>query len=508
VRCLAQARWRKVAGARLTFVGLAFYIIIPPAMMASTSAMSEPSTLIDKLWAGREILRREDGDSLLWVDRHYVHEGSFHAFDKLAERGARVAEPRLTFGVADHYVPTRGPRRAIADPEIARMVRQLEENTARHGITLFGLDDPRQGIVHVVGPEQGLTLPGLLIVCGDSHTSTHGALGAYAFGIGASEVAHVLMTQTIWQRKPKAARLTIDGKAAPGVGPKDIVLAAIAKIGTDGATGCAVEFAGSAISALSIEGRLTVCNMSIEAGARAGVIAPDQKTFAYLEGRPFAPSGVEFDRAVEDWADLTTDAGARFDKDITLDAEHIAPIVTWGTSPEDALPIDAHAPDPAREADEDRARYLRDALDYMGIAPGRKLTDIAIDRVFIGSCTNSRIEDLRAAAAVLAGRTSKVPGLVSAGSSLVKRQAEEEGLDRVFRDAGLEWGESGCSMCVGINGDLVAKGERCASTTNRNFRGRQGPGARTHLMSPAMVAAAAVHGHLADVRLLLAGRKV
>jgi 3-isopropylmalate/(R)-2-methylmalate dehydratase large subunit len=470
--------------------------------------MNQPQTIIDKLWAAHEILRREDGSSLLWVDRHYVHEGSFHAFSKLAERGVKVAEPGLTFGVADHYVPTRGSRTNIANPELARMVRQVEENTARHGVKLFGLDDPRQGIVHVVGPEQGLTLPGLLVVCGDSHTSTHGALGAYAFGIGASEVAHVLMTQTIWQKKPRQLRVTVDGVAAPGITGKDIVLAIIAQIGADGATSGAVEFAGSAIRALSIEGRLTLCNMSIEAGARCGLVAPDKTTFAYLKERPYAPKGADFDRAIEEWSKLATDDGASFDMEVSLDAKRIAPIVTWGTSPEDALPIDGAVPDPAREPDEARAKYLRDALDYMGIAPGRKLTDIAVDRVFIGSCTNSRIEDLRAAAAVLVGRHSKVPGLVSAGSTLIKRQAEQEGLDRIFRDAGLEWGESGCSMCVGINGDLVASGERCASTTNRNFRGRQGPGARTHLMSPAMVAAAAVTGHLADVRPLLEGRKV
>jgi 3-isopropylmalate/(R)-2-methylmalate dehydratase large subunit len=470
--------------------------------------MTEPQTIIDKLWKAHEILRREDGESLLWVDRHYVHEGSFHAFGKLTERGRTVAEPGLTFGVADHYVPTRGSRHNIADLEIARMVRQVEDNTARFGIKLFGIDDPRQGIVHVVGPEQGLTLPGLLIVCGDSHTSTHGALGAYAFGIGASEVAHVLMTQTIWQKTPKRMRITIDGATLPGIAAKDIILAIIAQIGADGATGCALEFAGSAIRALSIEGRLTLCNMSIEAGARCGMVAPDATTFTYLRGRPYAPAGKKFDQAIEVWSKLTTDDGAKFDRDVSFDTQTIAPIVTWGTSPQDALPIDANVPDPAREANAERAKYLRDALDYMGIAPGKKLTEIAIDRVFIGSCTNARIEDLRAAAAVLAGRISKVPGLVSAGSTVVKRQAEEEGLDRIFRDAGLEWGESGCSMCVGINGDIVAPGERCASTTNRNFRGRQGPGARTHLMSPAMVAAAAVNGHLADVRRLLAGRKM
>jgi 3-isopropylmalate/(R)-2-methylmalate dehydratase large subunit len=470
--------------------------------------MNAPLTIIDKLWNAHEILRRDDGESLLWIDRHYVHEGSFHAFGKLAERDGKVARPELTFAVADHYVPTRGSRQTIANAELAHMVRQVEDNTAKHGIKLFGLDDPRQGIVHVVGPEQGLTLPGLTVVCGDSHTSTHGALGAYAFGIGASEVAHVLMTQTIWQMRPHRMNVIVGGDAAPGISGKDIALHIIARIGVDGATGHAIEYAGSAIRALSVEGRLTLCNMSIEAGARCGMVAPDATTFAYLKGRPYAPAGAAFEEAIEAWTRLGTDAGAAFDRVVELDAAGIAPIVTWGTSPEDALPIDASVPDPSREGNAERASHLRDALDYMGIVAGRKLTDISIDRVFIGSCTNARIEDLRSAAAVLSGRTSKVPGLVSPGSTLVKRQAEQEGLDQIFRNAGLEWGGSGCSMCVGINGDLVAPGERCASTTNRNFRGRQGPGARTHLMSPAMVAAAAVCGHLADVRPLLAGRRV
>ena len=467
-----------------------------------------PQTLIDKLWSAHEIASRDDGAALLWVDRHYVHEGSFLAFSQVQERGRAVAEPGLTFGIADHYVPTRGRDRGIADPSIAAMVQTLEANTAVSGISLFGINDPRQGIVHVVGPEQGLTLPGLSIVCGDSHTSTHGAFGAYAFGIGASEVAHVLMTQTLWQKKPKRMGVTVNGKTAAGVGAKDIALSVIAKVGADGARGHAVEFAGSAIAALSMEGRMTLCNMSIEAGGRCGLVAPDTVTFAYLKGRRYAPQGPAFDKAVEAWSALVSDAEATFEREIALDAEAIAPLVTWGTTPDDALPIDASVPDPARESDPVRAKYLRDALDYMGIAPGKRLTEIAIDRIFIGSCTNARIEDLRAAAAVLAGRVSKVPGLVSPGSSTVKRQAEAEGLDRVFRDAGLEWAESGCSMCVGINGDVVPPGERCASTTNRNFRGRQGPGARTHLMSPAMVAAAAVSGHLADVRPLLAGRKI
>ena len=469
--------------------------------------MDEPLTLTDKLWAAHEVARREDGAALLWVDRHYVHEGSFHAFAQMKARGRTIAEPGLTFGVADHYVPTRGRAGGIADPEIAAVVRNLEANAADSHITLFGLRDSRQGIVHVVGPEQGLTLPGLLIVCGDSHTSTHGAFGAYAFGIGASEVAHVLMTQTLWQKKPKRMRITVDGTAAPGIAAKDIALAIIAHVHADGAQGHAVEFVGHAIRALTMEGRMTLCNMSIEAGGRCGMVAPDETTFAYLKGRPYAPKGAEFDRAVEDWSALSSDEDAEFDREVTLNANEIAPIVTWGTTPDDALPIDARVPDPANAADEARQKYMREALDYMGIAPGVKLTDIAIDRVFIGSCSNARIEDLRAAAAVLAGRSSKVPGLVSPGSSTVKRQAEQEGLDRIFRDAGLEWADSGCSMCVGINGDLVPAGQRCASTTNRNFRGRQGPGARTHLMSPAMVAAAAVSGHLADVRPLLAGRK-
>jgi 3-isopropylmalate/(R)-2-methylmalate dehydratase large subunit len=470
--------------------------------------MSKPQTLIEKLWSAHEIARREDGAALLWVDRHYVHEGSFHAFAQMRARGRAVVEPRLTFAVADHYVPTRGRDRPIADPAIAAMVEKLEANTAANDISLFGLHDPRQGIVHVVGPEQGLTLPGLLIVCGDSHTSTHGAFGAYAFGIGASEVAHALMTQTLWQKKPRLMRINVRGKTIEGVAAKDIALAVIARVGANGAQGHAIEFAGRAITALSMEGRMTLCNMSIEAGGRCGAIAPDATTFAYLKDRPFAPKGSAFNEARETWAALRSEDDAAFDREVTLDADAIAPIVTWGTTPDDALPIDGNAPDPAGESDPVRARYVRDALDYMAIAPGKKLTEIMIDRVFIGSCTNARIEDLRAAAAVLSGRVSKVPGLVSPGSSLVKRQAEGEGLDRIFRAAGLEWAESGCSMCVGINGDIVPPGERCASTTNRNFRGRQGPGARTHLMSPAMVAAAAVSGHLADVRPLLAGRSV
>ncbi|MBX9911875.1 MAG: 3-isopropylmalate dehydratase large subunit [Beijerinckiaceae bacterium] len=464
-----------------------------------------PRTLFDKLWDDHVVVERPSGDALLWIDRHFVHEGSFHAFAQLAGRDGAVAEPGLTFGVADHYVPTRG-RAHVANPEIARMIDDLSANTARHGIELFGLHDPRQGIVHVVGPEQGLTLPGLTMVCGDSHTSTHGAFGAYAFGIGASEVAHVLMTQTLWQRKPRRMRITIDGAPAPGVGAKDFILSIIAKIGADGARGHAVEYAGEAVRALSMAGRMTMCNMSIEAGARCGLIAPDETTFRWLEGRPYAPKDAALEAGLAAWRRLPSDRDAEFDCEIRLDAAAIAPIVTWGTSPEEALPIDASIPDPDAQPDQARAAAMRDALTYMGLKPGQRLSEIAIDRVFIGSCTNARIEDLRAAASVLSGRTALVPGLVSPGSSAVKQQAEEEGLDRIFIAAGLDWVESGCSMCVGMNGDAVPAGERCASTTNRNFRGRQGPGARTHLMSPAMAAAAAIAGRLADVRPMLEGR--
>jgi 3-isopropylmalate/(R)-2-methylmalate dehydratase large subunit len=465
---------------------------------------SAPRTIIDKIWDAHAIATREDGQTLLWIDRHLLHEGSFHAFDQVRRRGAKVARPDLTFGVADHYVPTRN-REAIA-PDIRRMVDQLVENTTEHGIALFGLDDPRQGIVHVTVPAQGLTLPGLTIVCGDSHTSTHGAFGAYAFGIGASEVAHVMMTQTLWQKRPKRMRVRVEGALPPGSTAKDIALTFIAQVGADGARGHAIEYAGPVVRALSMEGRLTLCNLSIESGGRLGLVAPDEITFAFLRGRPFAPKGEAFARAVIDWRQLASDRDAAFDREVVIDGSEIAPVVTWGVSPEQALPISATVPDPKLILDVSRAEAARDALTYMGLSPGMKLTDIRIDRVFIGSCTNSRIEDLRAAAAILAGRRAVVPGLVSPGSATVKKQAEEEGLDRVFRDAGLEWVDSGCSMCVGMNGDLVPAGERCASTTNRNFKGRQGQGARTHLMSPAMVAAAAITGHLTDMRPLLEGR--
>ena len=467
---------------------------------------SAPKTLFDKIWDRHTVVARDDGQVLLYVDRHFCHEGSFHAFNQLREAGRRVRRPDQTFGIADHYVPTTSrSMAAVANPEIRAIEDWFEANMREFGVPSFGISDERQGIVHVIGPEQGLTQPGLLIVCGDSHTATHGALGALAFGIGASEVAHVLATQTLWQRRPKTMRIRVEGARPFGVTAKDIILAIIARIGAAGGTGHAIEYAGSTIRDLSVEERMTVCNMSIEAGARAGMVAPDDKTFAYLKGRPYAPKGAEWDKAVAFWRSLPTDEGARFDAEIRLDAGDIAPMVTWGTSPEDALPVTARVPDPATVDDPDRRAGMERALAYMGLTPGVPLTQVAVDRVFIGSCTNSRIEDLRAAAAVAKGRRAVVPAMISPGSTQIKRQAEAEGLDRIFREAGFEWRESGCSMCVGMNGDLVAEGERCASTSNRNFAGRQGKGARTHLVSPAMAAAAAVTGRFTDVRELAKG---
>jgi 3-isopropylmalate/(R)-2-methylmalate dehydratase large subunit len=468
--------------------------------------MSRAQTLLDKLWKAHEVLIREDGTSLLWVDRHLVHEGSHHAFAKLAAREGDMAAPDLTFAVVDHYAPTRG-RAKIEDPQISRMIETLRGNAAAHGLKIFDLDDTTQGIVHVVGPEQGLTLPGLLVNCGDSHTSTHGAFGTLAFGIGATEVTHVLATQTVWQRKPKAMRITVNGTLTAGVSAKDIALNWIARLGTGGAQGHAIEYAGSAIEALSMEGRMTLCNLSIEGGARFGMIAPDATTFEYVKGRPYAPKKANWDAAIADWAALFTDKDATFDRDVRFDAADIAPTLTWGTSPEQALPVTAMVPDP-NQLDASKAEAAKAALDYMGLTVGQPLFGTPVDQVFIGSCTNGRIEDLRAAAAVLSGRRAKISGLVSPGSTLVKAQAEQEGLDRIFTDAGLTWVASGCSMCVGMNGDLVESGKRCASSTNRNFRGRQGRGARTHLMSPAMVAAAAVTGTISDVRPLLQGRVI
>ncbi|MBM3629693.1 MAG: 3-isopropylmalate dehydratase large subunit [Alphaproteobacteria bacterium] len=448
-----------------------------------------PRTLFDKIWDAHVVLSRGE-QCLLYIDRHMVHDGSFHAFNMLHARGLKVRRPSQTFGVPDHYVPTTGRSAAdAATPEIRRMIETLESNLEANGITRYGLDDERQGIVHVVGPEQGITLPGLTLVCGDSHTSSHGALGAFAFGIGQSENLHVLATQTLWQTRPRTMRIRVDGRLGAGATPKDVALAIIARIGAGGAVGHVIEYAGEAFRAMSVEGRLTVCNMSIEAGARSGLVAPDDTTFAFIAGRPLAPKGEAWDRALAAWRALPSDEGARFDAEVALDAAAIAPMVTWGTSPEDALPIDGVVPDAKPQA-----------LAYMGLVPGTRLTDIAVDRVFIGSCTNSRIEDLRAAAAVARGRKAVVPTLVVPGSGLVKRQAEAEGLDRVFREAGFEWRHAGCSMCVGINGETGRPQERIASTSNRNFEGRQGKGVRTHLLSPAMAAAAAVTGRLADIR--------
>ncbi|MEQ8814259.1 MAG: 3-isopropylmalate dehydratase large subunit [Thalassobaculum sp.] len=462
--------------------------------------MTSPTTLFEKIWRQHRIVERDDGQALLWIDRHLCHEGSFHAFDKLARSGRKVRRPDLTFAVADHYVPTRDRAAGARDPEIATMIRLLGQNAAANGVRLFGLDDPDQGIVHVVAPELGLTQPGITLVCGDSHTSTHGAFGALAFGIGASEVAHVLATQALWQKRPRTLRITVDGRLGAHVTAKDLILAVIARIGADGAAGHVVEYAGEAIRALSMEARMTVCNMTIEAGGRAGMIAPDDTTYDWLHGRRHAPQGADWDAAVADWRSLASDPGAAFDREVALDAAAVAPTVTWGTSPEHALPVTATVPDPAAEPDAGRRATLEAALAYMDLAPGTPLSGIAVDRVFIGSCTNARLGDLRAAAAVLKDRRAAVPLMVVPGSSAVKRAAEAEGLDRVFTAAGAEWLDSGCSMCAATNGDMVAPGQRCASTTNRNFRGRQGPGARTHLMSPAMAAAAAVTGRLTDVR--------
>jgi 3-isopropylmalate/(R)-2-methylmalate dehydratase large subunit len=463
-------------------------------------------TLFEKIWREHVVHERDDGRTLLYVDRHLLQDGSAPAFAMLRRRGLAPRVPSRAFATPDHYIPTHSRNLAdVRDPEAARMAQALADDTARAGITMFGVDDARQGIIHVIAPEQGLSQPGMLLVCGDSHTSTHGAVGALAFGIGASEVAHVLATQTIWQRRPKTLRITVDGVLPTGVGAKDLILAIIARIGAAGAAGHVVEYAGVTVRALTMEGRFTLCNMSIEAGARAGMIAPDETTFSYLAGRPYAPHGDAFNRAVDEWRKLRSDDDATFDREVALDASILEPMVTWGNSPEDALPISGRVPDPAAVADEDRRNSMQRALGYMGLAPGTPLADVAIDRVFIGSCTNARIEDLRIAARVAAGRhvAKGVQAWVVPGSGLVKAQAEREGLDRVFRDAGFEWRFAGCSMCLGTNGDRVAPGERCASTSNRNFVGRQGPGSRTHLMSPAMAAAAAVTGRLTDVRELI-----
>ncbi|MFN3919146.1 MAG: 3-isopropylmalate dehydratase large subunit [Methylohalobius sp.] len=461
-------------------------------------------TLYDKIWDAHLILTAEDGTSLLYIDRQLIHEvTSPQAFEGLRLAGRKPWRPKANLAVADHNVPTKDRDRGIADPISRLQVETLEKNCAEFGIPVFSMADSRQGIVHVVGPEQGFTLPGITLVCGDSHTSTHGALGALAFGIGTSEVEHVLATQCLWLKKAKNMQIKVSGYLGSGVTAKDIVLAIIGKIGTSGGTGYTIEFAGEAISALSIEGRMTVCNMAIEAGARSGLVAVDDATIEYLAGRPLAPKGRLWDQAVVAWRRLCSDEDAYFDQVVEFDARSIEPQVTWGTSPEMVVPVTGVVPDPALEPDPVRRRGMERALEYMGLKPGTPIQEIYLDKVFIGSCTNSRIEDLRAAASVIKGRKLAPNiklGLVVPGSGQVKAQAEAEGLDRIFRAAGFEWRDPGCSMCLAMNADRLEPGERCASTSNRNFEGRQGFGGRTHLVSPAMAAAAAIAGHFVDVR--------
>jgi 3-isopropylmalate/(R)-2-methylmalate dehydratase large subunit len=461
-------------------------------------------TLYDKLWQSHVVHTQEDGTTILYIDRHLVHEvTSPQAFEGLKLAGRQPWRVSANLVVADHNVPTTNRAEGIADPISRLQVETLDENAKTYGLTYFSMRDKRQGIVHVIGPEQGATLPGMTVVCGDSHTSTHGAFGALAHGIGTSEVEHVLATQTLLAKKSKAMLVQVEGKVGPGVTAKDIVLAVIGKIGTAGGTGYAIEFGGSAIRALSMEGRMTVCNMAIEAGARAGMVAVDDTTINYVKGRPFAPVGPHWEQAVDYWRTLHSDPDAKFDAVVMIDAATIIPQVSWGTSPEMVVPVDARVPDPDKEKDPVKRDAMEKALVYMDLKPNTAITDIRIDKVFIGSCTNSRIEDLRAAAAVVRGkfRASNVKlAMVVPGSGLVKEQAEREGLDKIFREAGFEWREPGCSMCLAMNADRLEPGERCASTSNRNFEGRQGAGGRTHLVSPAMAAAAGVAGHFVDVR--------
>lgn len=461
-------------------------------------------TLYDKLWDAHLVRTDESGTSLIYIDRQLVHEvTSPQAFEGLRLAGRQPWRIGANLAVPDHNVPTTDRDKEIADPISRAQIEALDSNVAEFGITYFPMNDVRQGIVHVIGPEQGATLPGMTVVCGDSHTSTHGAFGALAFGIGTSEVEHVMATQCLIQKQSKNMRVTVEGKVAPGITAKDIVLAIIGEIGTAGGTGYAIEFAGQAIRDLSMEGRMTVCNMTIEAGARAGMIAVDDTTIDYVKGRPFSPQGDDWAKADAYWRTLVSDDDAVFDAEVVLDAASIKPQVTWGTSPEMVLPIDAQVPNPADETDEVRRNGIQSALDYMALTPGTAIEDIAIDKVFIGSCTNSRIEDLRAAAAVAKGKqvaSNVALAMVVPGSGLVKQQAEAEGLDSIFTAAGFEWREPGCSMCLAMNADRLEPGERCASTSNRNFEGRQGQGGRTHLVSPAMAAAAAVAGHFVDVR--------
>jgi len=475
--------------------------------------MSAPQTLYEKIWNAHVVEQRDDGTCLIFIDRHLVHEvTSPQAFEGLRVAGRRVRRPDLTLAVPDHNLPTtarldaNGNNIPIADPESAQQLEALERNAPEFGIAYIDATDVKQGIVHVVGPEQGFSLPGTTIVCGDSHTACHGGLGALAFGIGTSEVEHVLATQTLQLSRSKSMEVRVEGELALGVSAKDVVLHITGVLGASGGTGHVIEYTGSVIRALSIEGRLTISNMAIEHGARAGLVAPDDVTFAYLKGRPMAPKGVDWDAAVAYWRSIATDAGATYDKVVTINAADIAPSVTWGTSPEDVLPITGVVPDPSTFADPSKQAAAKKSLEYMGLTPGTPMTDISVENIFIGSCTNSRIEDLRAAAALLKGRKKADNvkwAIVVPGSGLVKQMAEAEGLDRIFRDAGFEWREPGCSACLGMNPDKVPAGERCASTSNRNFVGRQGPGARTHLVSPAMAAAAAVTGKLTDVRTLM-----
>jgi 3-isopropylmalate/(R)-2-methylmalate dehydratase large subunit len=462
-----------------------------------------PRTLFEKIWDGHVVHRQDDGTCVIYIDRHLVHEvTSPQAFEGLRMAHRPVRRPDATIAVADHNTPTTDFSQGIPDEESRIQVETLEKNVAEFGVPYFGLTDARRGIVHVTGPEQGLTLPGMTIVCGDSHTSTHGAFGALAHGIGTSEVEHVLATQTLIQKKAKNMRITVDGKLPAGVTAKDIILAIIGEIGTAGGTGHVMEYAGEAIRALSMEGRMTVCNMSIEGGARAGLIAPDETTYAYIKGRPKAPTGEAWDRALAYWRTLYSDEGAVFDREVKLDASKLPPLVTWGTSPENVVTINGRVPDPAAVADPDKRRAVERALEYMGLAANTPIKDITIEHVFIGSCTNGRIEDLRAAAKVVAGKRvhASVAAMVVPGSGLVKEQAEQEGLDTVFKAAGFEWREPGCSMCLAMNEDRLKPGERCASTSNRNFEGRQGHRGRTHLVSPAMAAAAAIAGRFVDIR--------
>ncbi|HSW51931.1 MAG TPA: 3-isopropylmalate dehydratase large subunit [Sulfuricaulis sp.] len=462
------------------------------------------NTLYDKLWDAHVVRHNDDGTALIYIDRHLVHEvTSPQAFEGLRLASRKVWRIDANLATADHNVPTTDRASGIADPVSRLQVETLDQNCHDYGITEFGMHDARQGIVHVIGPEQGATLPGMTVVCGDSHTSTHGAFGALAFGIGTSEVEHVLATQCLILKKAKNMRVRVEGKLPAGITAKDVVLAIIGKIGTAGGTGHAIEFAGEAIGQLSVEGRMTVCNMAIEAGARAGMIAVDDKTIEYFRGRPYAPKGAMWEQAAKAWRELHSDPDAKFDKEVVLNAADIRPQVTWGTSPEMVVPVDGAVPDPEKESDAVKRGSMQQALRYMDLKPGTSMRNISLDKIFIGSCTNSRIEDLRAAAGVVKGR--KVArniklAMVVPGSGLVKAQAEQEGLDKIFRDAGFEWRAPGCSMCLAMNADRLEPGERCASTSNRNFEGRQGAGGRTHLVSPAMAAAAAIAGHFVDVR--------